>query len=378
MTETRTPEGVNTSTGEIVPLGLHNRRAEMVNAATDSWTAVYVDARSLAVDVATSELVPEAVRGDAKKTLALILYGRELGLPPLTSLKNVFIIKGRAGVYAETMRAMILSRGHRLRTEELTDTRCVMLGCRREDDPAVAANWTRYEYTMQDATRAGDVAKNPNYKARPKDMLSARATTGLAKLLFSDVIGGLDSVEAAVTADDVLEGSVAVPKALPAAAPRTSVQRSRSRVKEAPDAPADVVDAEVVETAADGPTAPASTGRTRDRSVAAPGPVSARPVTDSGPAEQPAFAVEDHDAEIATQPQIGKLGAQMSRLGFGDDREGRLRALGMLVGHPITSAKDLTRAEADTLIRNVERCRDRNAFDALVASMAPDAEGVES
>lgn len=392
MNDTRTPEGVDTTTGEVVPLGTFNPRAEMINTNTDSWTAVYQDARALAVDVATSELTPEAVRGDAKRTLALILYGRELGLPPLTSLKNVFVIKGRANVYAETMRAMIIGRGHKMRAEELTDTRCVMLGCRKDDDPAILSNWVRYEYTMQDATRAGDVAKNPNYKSRPKDMLLARATTGLAKLHFADVIGGLDSVEAAVTADDVLDsvtGDQAAPAASPAAAPRTSVQRTRSRVKPSPvstnDEPADVVDAQVIpdtsETAQDGSAASGTGDRARPAASGRPEPVPGRPVADSGPTGddgQPAF--EDADASTgpsASSAQVAKLGAQMNRLGFGTDREGRLNALARLVGHPVQTSKDLTRTEADYLIDQTSKCRDRASFDALLAVTTKD-EGADA
>lgn len=79
----------------------------LINPTTDSWTAVLHDVVALAQNINQTEFVPKDLRGSAPKVAAAILHGRELGLPPMTSLAGVHVIQGRPGVSAELMRALI-------------------------------------------------------------------------------------------------------------------------------------------------------------------------------------------------------------------------------------------------------------------------------
>ena len=63
-----------------------------------------------AVDLCNSDFVPKGLRGNRGATLAAMLFGRELGLPPLRP-SDLFSVDGRVGLYAQAMR-LVLSRGH--------------------------------------------------------------------------------------------------------------------------------------------------------------------------------------------------------------------------------------------------------------------------
>ena len=92
--------------------------SDLVKRDTDGWTNVLPAVGDLAAKVAQTEFVPEAMRGKPAVVAAAILYGRELGLEPMTSLRSVNIIKGRPALSSEAMRAMVLAAGHDIRFEE--------------------------------------------------------------------------------------------------------------------------------------------------------------------------------------------------------------------------------------------------------------------
>ena len=173
----------------------------IINPTTDSWTAVLHDVVALAQNINQTEFVPKDLRGSAPKVAAAILHGRELGLPPMTSLAGVHVIQGRPGVSAELMRALIQQAGHEIKFVKSSGAQCVMRGRRAGDE-----DWTEVSYSLQEAKDAGDYAKNANYKSRPADMLVARCTTRLARMIFADVIHGRRSIE---ELQDMVEGDPA-------------------------------------------------------------------------------------------------------------------------------------------------------------------------
>ena len=62
--------------------------------------------RHLAELICRTEFVPKTLRNSAPATAAAIMYGREVGLPPMTSLTQTHVIEGRPAMSAEAMRAM--------------------------------------------------------------------------------------------------------------------------------------------------------------------------------------------------------------------------------------------------------------------------------
>jgi hypothetical protein len=154
--------------------------------------------------VCRTELVPKALHGRPEAVLAVILYGDELGLGPMTSLKNMHVIDGKVGASPELMRGMVRRAGHKIEfvEGEYTDTKVTLIGTRIER--GVAETPLKVTWTVADAERADLLkvvggkaqARSSSGKALPweaytRAMLLARATSELCRANFSDVVGGL-------------------------------------------------------------------------------------------------------------------------------------------------------------------------------------------
>lgn len=138
-----------------------------------------------------TEMVPRALRGRPDAALAVMVYGHELGLRPMTSLREVFIIEGTPSCSAKLMRALIYRAGHELHFAEQSSTRCVVEGRRHDGQGSARVTWE-----IGDAKRAGLDAKDV-WKKYPRQMLAARATSELARLIFADVTIGYTPEELA-------------------------------------------------------------------------------------------------------------------------------------------------------------------------------------
>jgi hypothetical protein len=158
---------------------------DIVKRDTDGWTDILPAVGDLAGKISGTEFVPESLRGKTAAVAAAILYGRELGLEPMTSLRSINVIKGKPTLSAEAMRAMVLAAGHDIRFAEMTAARCVIVGRRKGQEDS-----TTVTFTMDDAKKMG-VGGGAQYSKMPRQMLAARATAELCRLIFADAIGGL-------------------------------------------------------------------------------------------------------------------------------------------------------------------------------------------
>lgn len=138
--------------------------------------------------VATSALVPDALRGKPADVFTIVMFGLDLGFKPTQAMQWVYVVKGRPSLSAEGMRARVLTQGHEFRVVASTGVEAVVEGRRKG-----AEEWNRAEFTMEQAKRAG--LDGDNWRKYPEDMLLARATSRLCKRFFSDVIGGLEAYE---------------------------------------------------------------------------------------------------------------------------------------------------------------------------------------
>jgi hypothetical protein len=143
------------------------------------------NALELAKQIAPTEFVPIGLRNNVPATFAAILTGAEVGLPPMASLSQIFVINGRPGMYGTGMRALILSHGHHVRFGDYTNTRVQLIGRRRGEDNETSVTWT-----LDDAVRA-QLAGKPLWKQYPRSMLTGRVTGELARAIFADVILGI-------------------------------------------------------------------------------------------------------------------------------------------------------------------------------------------
>ena len=152
--------------------------------------------------VASTEFVPQGLRGKPDKVFAAVLAGREIGLGPMASLKHVSIIDGTPNLSAEATLGLIRKAGHKVEGEA-TNQFAEVTGTRTDNDQQMTIT-----ITLDDALEAGwiDSIDDSNgtrkavrrskqgrplpWELYPAQMLWARAVTTLKTRLFSDVTMG--------------------------------------------------------------------------------------------------------------------------------------------------------------------------------------------
>lgn len=314
---------------------------EVAVPATDSWVDVIAPVGDLAGRIAGTDFVPKDFRGKPAAVAAAILFGREVGLPPITTLKNTYVVHGTPDLSAEAQRALVYAAGHEIRFVETTATRCRMEGRRRGVE-----DWTPASYSMDEARQSGDAAKNSNYKTRPVEMLIARCTTRLCSMIFSDVIGGFTAAGSVPlpindqAAPEVAPATVTVTAAEPVAAPAVEAPkpkpkpRKRAATKSLPAAPEPVAEP-VADT---GPPLPGEAGFEQIGQ-------------DAPPADEPVDAelVEDEPEPLRTDAQSKHLFALLRELGIATRDEG-LEMIASILGHEVESTKTLSKSQASKVI----------------------------
>jgi hypothetical protein len=136
--------------------------------------------------------------------LARILAGRELGVPAMTSMRQLFSVDGRIGMEATLMHALCLRRTdlcEYFEHQETTLEKATFVAKRRGRPEKV------HSFTAEDAERAGMLHRGANkeknnYDRWLKQMLEARCKAQLARLVFPDIMGGI------YTRDEIVDGAV--------------------------------------------------------------------------------------------------------------------------------------------------------------------------
>ncbi|GAG24096.1 unnamed protein product, partial [marine sediment metagenome] len=130
------------------------------------------------------ESVPDA--------LAAIFTGREMGIGPMMSLSQLYIVDGQVALEGKTMLALIYKAGHKVQVN-LTTTKATVVAY-RWDPKAFESSGAYYEagifnFTMDDAIAAGLWEKD-NYQQYPADMLGWKAVARAARFAYPDVLLG--------------------------------------------------------------------------------------------------------------------------------------------------------------------------------------------
>lgn len=376
--------------------------ADVARTDTDSWVNVMRPTIALAEHIAHTEFVPKSLRS-VPATTAAILYGREVGLPPMTSLTQTHVIEGKPSMSAEAMRAMVISQGHELIFDEATGAICRMRARRRESQ-----HWTELHWTIDMARAAGLLGKS-NWKSYPRAMLIARCTADLCRMVFPDVILGFRSVEEMTD----LGAEELEPAEAPADQGTTSVRRGRKPAKKTAAAPAAIPAPQQQHQQPAGPPLPGEPGfedQARSGAPVSPGDGETTSagesddgssathaeeigediedptadVVDAETVEEPTDTPQTAEAGDAAEPGVEagepasvprKASKAMQRMIFAslgergvdnsDDEERHLIA-SKIVGRPIASFNDLTVDEAKVLIDTVARTKDRDQLWAML------------
>jgi len=119
--------------------------------------------------------------------VATMIVARELGLAPLSSFPDLFIVNGNIGMTSKLMLALVLNAGHRLDVIEMTADTATLSAKRRYD--GVWEEVGVFTFTQEDAERANLWVKE-TYQYYPADMLMNKAVARAVRFAFPDVLRG--------------------------------------------------------------------------------------------------------------------------------------------------------------------------------------------
>lgn len=129
--------------------------------------------------------LPEHLR-TAGAVVAVILAGRELGIPPMASLRSLALVKGKVVIAADQQIALMKARGAKVRwVKDGTDGLEAVL----EVTPPGHKEPQVSRYTWEMATRAG-LTGSGTWQKHPASMLRARAASAAGKAIMPDVLSG--------------------------------------------------------------------------------------------------------------------------------------------------------------------------------------------
>ena len=118
---------------------------------------------------------------------AVVQYGYELGLGPMTSLQNINLIQGKPAANGQTMLSLAMSRGVTFSVLEETAEKC-SIKFKRGDMEYTST------FTLEDAKRAGLTGKD-NWKKWPVEMLYWRAVAKGVRRIAPEAVMGLYTPE---------------------------------------------------------------------------------------------------------------------------------------------------------------------------------------
>jgi hypothetical protein len=331
-------------------------RPDLLDPVTDSWVASVGDVVRLAELICNTTFVPAGLRGSAPATAATILYGREIGIPPITALQTMHVVNGRVGMAAELLRARVYAAGHDLEIVESTAAVCKMRGRRRGGE-----SWTEVQWSKGDAQQAG--LGGDAWRKYPRAMLQARCSAELCRLIFPDVTHGMAALEeldgtlnrtdsASTEPPSRLVGRQ--PKQTPPQAAADTAAPPPAQPAVAPEQPPPLVPA---------PT-PHGVSATRGPAVVAQPPLPGedeQPPPQPAPPGQPAGVASDAQEDAreqgnqtgdgpATQPQMRHVMALLHTLNMGAQRDDRLAIAEAITQRRLQSFSQLSVTEAGRLI----------------------------
>ena len=146
----------------------------------------YAIMRSQAESLVKTGFLPQAIK-TPEQALAIMLTGRELGIPAMAALNTINVIQGKPAVSPQLMLALIERSGQleNIEIETDPDGRWVSVIMKRRGRSA------HNEVFGENEARAMGLLAKDNYKKQPTVMYKWRAVAAAARTVFPDVILGL-------------------------------------------------------------------------------------------------------------------------------------------------------------------------------------------
>lgn len=163
----------------------------------DAYLANAQDLLTMAEGLAKSKMFPNVK--DEYGAMAMIEYGRELGLPPVVALQTMSVVNGKLCVEAKIYQSLLEKAGIRISILKKDKE-----GCRLKFEKPGKAH--EEEFTMKDAERIG-LAKKLNYQYYPEEMCYWRCISKGGRVIDPGAVLGLYTKEEMQDTPDVVQES---------------------------------------------------------------------------------------------------------------------------------------------------------------------------
>jgi hypothetical protein len=157
------------------------------------------EVQALCEALCRSDLVPKRYKDHPQDMMVVVMSGAEIGIAPMAALRLHHVIEGTPRLSAEGIRVVINSSPdcEYFEFTESSDTRSTWIGKRR-GRPEKTVTWT-----IERARKAGLLREGSNWIKYPDDMLNARASMQLGRLVWPHVMAGMQSTEETLDGDAI-------------------------------------------------------------------------------------------------------------------------------------------------------------------------------
>lgn len=142
-------------------------------------------AKQLAEVLAGTDMVPRDYKNKPGNAAAAILYGAELGLDPIQSLQQIFVVHGAPAIYARTAVALVKRQGILVETVQTSNEAVTVRATDTRTGQVEQSTWD-----MPRAELAG-YTSNAKYRTNPQEMLYAKAAMEVCRKIAPDVLLGI-------------------------------------------------------------------------------------------------------------------------------------------------------------------------------------------
>lgn len=138
--------------------------------------------------LATTPAIPERYEGKVADMLAAVLYGREIGIPPMQAINDLYLVDGKVSMSGKLMSDLVHGAGHQLHVS-FTQKATTVAAWRRDPWTHELVHVGDFTFTEQDAKRAG--LTDNAWVTYPQIMRTWRAVTFACRTVFGDCLGGI-------------------------------------------------------------------------------------------------------------------------------------------------------------------------------------------
>jgi len=146
-----------------------------------------------------------------QQAIAVVEFGRELGVPPMQSLQSMAVISGKMCMTAQLMLALAKSNGYSIKIKKNDASKCEI------DFIDPVGDKHPVEFTIQEAESLGLSGKD-NWKKQPENMLFWRTVSKAIRRFAPETLLGIYTIEEmtggeAITIEEIEEENEKEPQA---------------------------------------------------------------------------------------------------------------------------------------------------------------------